>query len=106
MDQQEGLVAGAEEHLTTNKNVEAGTASASSPADTSDEIPHARGPPVVGVEDMGLQDGKGVEMNLGEDEKPDLLAGDGNQDTNQPVDEISKDNAEPGVADKDGDIVL
>lgn len=33
------------------------------PAD-SEEMPHARGPPVVGVEDMGLQDGKGVEMPL------------------------------------------
>lgn len=34
----------------------------------SEELPHARGPPVVGVEDMGLQDGKGVEMPLeGED---------------------------------------
>ncbi|PYI18394.1 hypothetical protein BO99DRAFT_362373 [Aspergillus violaceofuscus CBS 115571] len=29
-----------------------------------EDIPHARGPPVVGVEDLGLQDGKGVEMNL------------------------------------------
>ncbi|PYH42080.1 uncharacterized protein BP01DRAFT_394471 [Aspergillus saccharolyticus JOP 1030-1] len=29
-----------------------------------EDVPHARGPPVVGVEDLGLQDGKGVEMNL------------------------------------------
>ena len=27
-------------------------------------IPHARGPSLLGVEDMGLQDGKGVEMTL------------------------------------------
>ncbi|KAJ0420103.1 hypothetical protein BJY00DRAFT_284749 [Aspergillus carlsbadensis] len=30
----------------------------------TEEIPHARGPSVLGVEDMGLQDGKGVEMTL------------------------------------------
>ncbi|OJJ97862.1 hypothetical protein ASPACDRAFT_45162 [Aspergillus aculeatus ATCC 16872] len=29
-----------------------------------EDVPHARGPPVVGVEDLGLQDGKGVEMTL------------------------------------------
>ncbi|RAH45178.1 uncharacterized protein BO95DRAFT_443367 [Aspergillus brunneoviolaceus CBS 621.78] len=29
-----------------------------------EDVPHARGPPVVGVEDLGLQDGKGVEMDL------------------------------------------
>ncbi|KAL2848532.1 hypothetical protein BJY01DRAFT_211494 [Aspergillus pseudoustus] len=33
-------------------------------AEPTDEIPHARGPAVLGVEDMGLQDGKGVEMTL------------------------------------------
>ncbi|KAL4811254.1 hypothetical protein BDV18DRAFT_155862 [Aspergillus unguis] len=33
-------------------------------ADPSEEIPHARGPSLLGVEDMGLQDGKGVEMTL------------------------------------------
>ncbi|CAG8401448.1 unnamed protein product [Penicillium salamii] len=31
----------------------------------SDEVPHARGPILLGVEDMGLQDGKGVEVSLG-----------------------------------------
>ncbi|EAW10688.1 uncharacterized protein ACLA_051600 [Aspergillus clavatus NRRL 1] len=35
--------------------------------ETTEEIPHARGPPVLGVEDMGLQDGKGIEMNLSND---------------------------------------
>ncbi|KAL3464707.1 hypothetical protein BJX64DRAFT_88918 [Aspergillus heterothallicus] len=33
-------------------------------AEPTEEIPHARGPSVLGVEDMGLQDGKGVEMTL------------------------------------------
>lgn len=39
-------------------------AQTSPPAEDGEEIPHARGPAVVGVEDMGLQDGKGVEMSL------------------------------------------
>ncbi|KAL5042180.1 hypothetical protein BDW71DRAFT_190473 [Aspergillus fruticulosus] len=30
----------------------------------TEEVPHARGPSVLGVQDMGLQDGKGVEMIL------------------------------------------
>ncbi|RDW94168.1 uncharacterized protein DSM5745_01490 [Aspergillus mulundensis] len=34
------------------------------PAEPTDEVPHARGPSLLGVEDMGLQDGKGVEMTL------------------------------------------
>jgi hypothetical protein len=36
----------------------------SPPAEDGEEVPHARGPAVVGVEDMGLQDGKGVGMSL------------------------------------------
>ncbi|PGH01825.1 hypothetical protein GX51_05005 [Blastomyces parvus] len=32
--------------------------------DELEEVPHARGPNILGVEDMGLQDGKGVEMSL------------------------------------------
>lgn len=31
----------------------------------ADVVPHARGPDVVGVEDMGLQDGKDVELQIG-----------------------------------------
>ena len=34
------------------------------PAESTEEVPHARGPSVLGVEDLGLQDGKGVEMTL------------------------------------------
>ncbi|OJD15641.1 hypothetical protein AJ78_04102 [Emergomyces pasteurianus Ep9510] len=29
-----------------------------------DEVPHARGPNILGVEDMGLQDGRGLQMSL------------------------------------------
>ncbi|KAF9883160.1 hypothetical protein FE257_004045 [Aspergillus nanangensis] len=36
----------------------------SPPGDAADDVPHARGPQVIRVEDMGLQDGQGVEMTL------------------------------------------
>lgn len=74
-------------------------ASASSPTDSSEEVPHARGPPIVGVEDLGLQDGKGVEMALGE-----RVGQDGTSDL--PAAESNPAEGEPGHADKDGDIVL
>ncbi|KAL2820195.1 hypothetical protein BDW59DRAFT_174543 [Aspergillus cavernicola] len=32
--------------------------------ETTEEVPHARGPSLLGVEDMGLQDGRGIEMTL------------------------------------------
>ncbi|KAK2785718.1 hypothetical protein FQN52_008267 [Onygenales sp. PD_12] len=32
--------------------------------DDTEEAPHARGPAILGVEDMGLQDGRGVQMSL------------------------------------------
>lgn len=76
---------------------------ASPPAE--EEVPHARGPPVLGVEDMGLQDGKGVEMPLSnsgaaqgsvpEDQQPDLAAR-----------EEERKKGSNGDADGDGDIVL
>ena len=65
---------------------------ASSPTstDSSEAVPHARGPPVVGVEDVGLQNGRGVEMSLSTEEAsngvrpPQTVAvgeGDGDSDT-------------------------
>lgn len=42
-----------------------------------DAVPHATGPDVVGVEDMGLQDGRGVELQLGRkppDDEPGTTA--------------------------------
>ncbi|KAL2860731.1 uncharacterized protein BJX67DRAFT_328952 [Aspergillus lucknowensis] len=47
------------------------------PAEPTEGIPHARGPPLLGVEDMGLQDGKGVEMTL--------LSTEGGTDTQPPA---------------------
>ncbi|KAJ5637971.1 hypothetical protein N7490_007850 [Penicillium lividum] len=65
-----------------------------SPPAESDEVPHARGPSVVGVEDMGLQDGKGVEMNL---ETEHAVTGGA---------EEARADGGSGPADNDGDIVL
>ncbi|KAJ5777815.1 hypothetical protein N7520_001061 [Penicillium odoratum] len=67
--------------------------SGSAPAE-SDEVPHARGPSVVGVEDMGLQDGKGVEMNL----EPEHAVTGGAEE--------ARADLGSGSADNDGDIVL
>lgn len=68
----------------------------SPPPDASDAVPHARGPPVVGVEDMGLQDGKGVEMPLAN------VEGDSGEQTAAQNGQQTK----PEGADHDGDIVL
>lgn len=77
------------------------TAVTTSP-EPSDEVPHARGPIVLGVEDMGLQDGKGVEMRLAADGAADVPAA-ADTTTTQATEEQEK--AEP-TGDKDGDIVL
>jgi hypothetical protein len=83
-------------------------ASASPPAESADEVPHARGPALLGVQDMGLQDGKGVEMDLGNQAAQAAQAaanGDGVSDA--PAAEASTEaSQEAGATDRDGDIVL
>ena len=80
-------------------------ASASPPAESADEVPHARGPALLGVEDMGLQDGKGVEMDLGDLAAHDAATGDGVSDA--PAAEASTEaSREVDAPDGDGDIVL
>ena len=79
------------------------------PVDSSEEIPHARGPPIVGVEDMGLQDGKGVEMTLAQD--ANAPADQSSAPTDQPrstADEQTENQkpASRANADSDGDIQL
>ncbi|KAF7160912.1 hypothetical protein CNMCM5623_006474 [Aspergillus felis] len=79
------------------------------PADSSEEIPHARGPPILGVEDMGLQDGKGVQMTLAQD--ANALATQSPAQAEQPSStaEEQTENREPASranADSDGDIQL
>ncbi|KAE8144808.1 hypothetical protein BDV25DRAFT_166024 [Aspergillus avenaceus] len=74
----------------------------------SEDIPHARGPRILGVEDLGLQDGKGVEMTLESDEKP------ANNDTTEQGGQLaessrphdSSQNTVKASTDDDGDITL
>ncbi|PYH84486.1 hypothetical protein BO82DRAFT_352039 [Aspergillus uvarum CBS 121591] len=89
-----------------------------------EDIPHARGPPVVGVEDLGLQDGKGVEMNLdgaaesgqqqqdqtqkeSQESAASLQGGPQQQEqqSSQGEGQAQEGNAKPGT-DGDGDIAL
>ncbi|KAE8349787.1 hypothetical protein BDV28DRAFT_54325 [Aspergillus coremiiformis] len=69
--------------------------------DPSEDIPHARGPQILGVEDLGLQDGKGVEMTLereGSNSNPIEQNGDQGNDGGLTF--------APENADGDGDIAL
>ncbi|KAK2738759.1 DNA repair protein rad50 [Myotisia sp. PD_48] len=67
--------------------------------DESDEIPYARGPTHLGVEDLGLQDGKGVSMSL----SPDLASSVPAQDTG-PFNQMNTGNRPAGTgASNDGD---
>lgn len=77
--------------------------STSPPAESPDEVPHARGPALLGVQDMGLQDGKGVEVDLG-GQNAQPTAGDGAPDAPAPASTEAAQVA--NVADGDGDIVL
>ncbi|KAJ5715727.1 uncharacterized protein N7483_012908 [Penicillium malachiteum] len=81
-------------------------ATVASPNAESDEVPHARGPSVLGVEDLGLQDGKGVEMNL--EAQQIASTEDANDETpaNLGAAIAAKTDIESNPADKDGDIVL
>ncbi|KAJ5679538.1 hypothetical protein N7462_007782 [Penicillium macrosclerotiorum] len=94
--QEQGIDTGA---TLAMEGQEAEAGSSSPPTDTSDEVPHARGPPVVGVEDLGLQDGKDLEVKLDEQGAKDGTTGSSSTDAPQPNDETHS-------ADQDGDIIL
>ncbi|EAU36419.1 predicted protein [Aspergillus terreus NIH2624] len=84
--------------------------SGSPPADVAEDVPHARGPQIIGVEDMGLQDGHGVEMTLSnpEDGSSQPTSAQGGQQTGQSDvgDEGNQQSVAKGPADGDGDIQL
>lgn len=73
----------------------------SPPADTSEDVPHARGPQIIGVEDMGLQDGHGVEMTLSTPEETTSKEESQTTENNSESSQTAADSA-----DKDGDIQL
>ncbi|KAL5359557.1 hypothetical protein BJX96DRAFT_164527 [Aspergillus floccosus] len=84
--------------------------SGSPPVDAAEDVPHARGPEIIGVEDMGLQDGHGVEMTLStpEDGSSQQTSAQGGQQTGQSDvnDEGNQQPAGKGPTDGDGDIQL
>ncbi|KAG5298243.1 hypothetical protein I7I48_07631 [Histoplasma ohiense] len=80
-----------------------------------EEVPHARGPNILGVEDMGLQNGKGVVMSLSASPpRTDVSRGGGGSaaDSNDALrestgnDELSDDMKGDTDRDADGDIVI
>ncbi|KAH8697732.1 hypothetical protein BGW36DRAFT_341872 [Talaromyces proteolyticus] len=107
-EQEAGLVANSQaSHSSVNALAE-GEESGERLSPQPDEVPHARGPSVVGVEDLGLQDGKGVEMTISnstpaqEDNNTEMDASSSLNPSNEtPADETNESNG-----DADGDIVL
>ncbi|CAI7568567.1 unnamed protein product [Penicillium glandicola] len=107
-----GILVEGTEALPTQPEEEPGTTTAVAPEaeervptaspEPSEEVPHARGPIILGVEDMGLQDGKGVEVHLSADGVGDIPAA--TAATAAQVTEEQEKVESP--ADKDGDIVL
>ncbi|KAA8644579.1 uncharacterized protein ATNIH1004_008784 [Aspergillus tanneri] len=83
----------------------------SPPAEFSEDIPHARGPRLLGVADLGLQDGKGIEMTLLDTEQQSSTQPDEQQQQQQQPSQPTLGNdsdqtAAQRNADGDGDIVL
>ncbi|CDM36902.1 hypothetical protein DTO013E5_3006 [Penicillium roqueforti] len=92
-----------EQDTTTLLSVETDETVATASPELSDEVPHARGPMLLGVEDMGLQDGKGVEVRLtadGLDGATDVPT------TVTPTMATEQQEKAESTGDKDGDIVL
>jgi hypothetical protein len=74
---------------------EAAGPNTSSSCESSVEVPHARGPPMLGVADMGLQNGRGIELSLADSEAVE-----------ESQEAVSSDHLAEAGADRDGDIAL
>jgi hypothetical protein len=70
-----------------------------SPLPSSEEIPHPRGPAVLGVEDLGLQNGKDIQLPLS-DAGTTIENREGQISRGQPISDRSE------TTDRDRDIVL
>ncbi|EFQ98668.1 hypothetical protein MGYG_01689 [Nannizzia gypsea CBS 118893] len=76
----------------------------------NEEVPHARGPDVLGVQDLGLQNGKGVTMSLARTSPPPGSSGESVPATQDASADKTIDEDAPGEpdadaeADADGDI--
>lgn len=87
--------------VISSGGIETGT-----PLEAEEDVPHARGPPLLGVEDMGLQDGKGVQMTLASEtpENGTIASTTEQQGRPEGVDDAGR--GPSGNRDSDGDIVL
>lgn len=68
-EQEAGLIATSQTSHVSSRSLTENEEDGENSSPQPEEIPHARGPSVLGVEDMGLQDGKGVEMVLSDPNK-------------------------------------
>ncbi|KAJ9302410.1 hypothetical protein DTO217A2_7403 [Paecilomyces variotii] len=96
-EQEAGIVVTS--HLVTSSE---GIEARRSP-EAEEDAPHARGPSVLGVEDMGLQDGKGVEMTLTSQTAPENGADTSATEQQGQPEGVDAGNGNP---DSDGDILL
>lgn len=103
-EQEAGLIANSQPspHSSNGLNENGDGDDRSSPQ--PDEVPHARGPSIVGVEDLGLQDGKGVEMTLPSSTPNQEDNGEAETSTTASSETLESKANENG--DADGDIVL
>ncbi|PGH11618.1 hypothetical protein AJ79_04758 [Helicocarpus griseus UAMH5409] len=83
--------------------------------DDVEDVPHARGPTILGVEDMGLQDGRGVQMSLSTSPptvgtvSSDSTTEAGNNPSQSSAEDAkmgNEDVKDDGDRDADGDIVI
>lgn len=68
-EQEAGLIATSQTQHISSRSLAEKEEDGENSSPQPEEIPHARGPSVLGVEDLGLQDGKGVEMVLSDPNK-------------------------------------
>jgi hypothetical protein len=68
-EQEAGLIANSQTPHASAKSLGEDGEDGERTSPQPEEIPHARGPSVLGVEDLGLQDGKGVQMVLSDPNK-------------------------------------
>ena len=72
----------------------------------AEEIPYARGPSVLGVEDMGLQDGRGVQITLSNPNLEQDGTADATGEESHAVQVDGATKSQGDDADGDGDIFL
>ncbi|CRG92293.1 hypothetical protein PISL3812_09350 [Talaromyces islandicus] len=103
-EQEAGLIANSQPSPHTSNSLTENGDGDDRSSPQPDEVPHARGPPVVGVEDLGLQDGKGVEMTLSSSAPNQEDNGEADTSKNPSSEALEVKASENG--DADGDIVL